>query len=169
MENMIIRKHLDLDALMHCEGDVDDAASLRELADQTEAAFLAAYPSADVEVTYSTRTGGGGGLSVTVGDDCREAPLHVVDDVRAVGGRVWESWEWMRLKPFQGVVLTPDEASIYDSGDDIAGSQLHSRLEDRARELFAAGAFQFEVTHPDGFVAWIFDRDAMLACGRGAL
>lgn len=95
--NLTIRQHIDLDALMHAEGDVDDTASLRELANRTEAALVAAYPSADVDVTYSTRTGGGGRLTVSVGDECDEAPAHVVDDVRGVCGRVWESWSWVRL------------------------------------------------------------------------
>lgn len=54
--------------------------------------------------------------------------------------------------------LTSEEAAVYDSGDDIAGRDLARTLETRARETLEAGAWQVEIVHPAGFVAWIYDR-----------
>lgn len=54
--------------------------------------------------------------------------------------------------------LTPDEAAVYDSGDDIAGRELSSNLRARACETLEAGAWQVEIVHPAGFVAWVYDR-----------
>lgn len=54
--------------------------------------------------------------------------------------------------------LTPAESAVYGSGDDIAGRNLARALEARARETLAAGAWQVEIVHPAGFVAWIYDR-----------
>lgn len=62
------------------------------------------------------------------------------------------------MQRFGCIRLTPDEAAVYDSGDDIAGRDLAHALETRAREALAAGAWQVEIVHPAGFVAWVFDR-----------
>jgi len=62
------------------------------------------------------------------------------------------------MQRFGCIRLTPDEAAVYDGGNDIAGRDLSRALETRARETLAAGALQVEIVHPAGFVAWIYDR-----------
>ena len=54
--------------------------------------------------------------------------------------------------------LTHDEAAVYDSGNDIACRELSNNLKARALETLAAGAWQVEIVHPAGFVAWVYDR-----------
>jgi hypothetical protein len=90
---MQIQIHLDQDTL-HYAGPCDVGASLRELASRITDALSAAYPSADVDVTYSSDTGGGGRTVVT-DDDGRPAPCHVSDDVRHVSGTAWEPHDWI--------------------------------------------------------------------------
>ena len=54
------------------------------------------------------------------------------------------------------------EARCYDSGDDIKGRQLRNDLMSHVRGIFqcdTAGNVDFvEIVHPDGFVAWTYDR-----------
>ena len=69
------------------------------------------------------------------------------------------------MQRLECIRLTPDEAAVYDSGDDIAGRELSDDLEARARETLAAGARQVEIVHPDGFVAWVYDLSDLRANG----
>ena len=57
--------------------------------------------------------------------------------------------------------LTPEESAVYDSGDDIVGRDLSNNLKARAREILDGGAWQVEIVHSAGFVAWIYDRTDM--------
>jgi hypothetical protein len=54
--------------------------------------------------------------------------------------------------------LTPDEAAVYDSGDDRTGRELARSLRVRAHDLLRNGATHVEIVHPAGFVAWVYDR-----------
>jgi hypothetical protein len=54
--------------------------------------------------------------------------------------------------------LTPAESAVYDSGNDIAGRELSDNLKARARATLAAGAWQVEIVHAAGFVAWVYER-----------
>lgn len=69
------------------------------------------------------------------------------------------------MQRLECIRLTPDEAAVYDSGDDIAGSDLSRALKARARETLVAGARQVEIVHPDGFVIWIYDLSDLRANG----
>ena len=57
------------------------------------------------------------------------------------------------------LTLSSDEAGIYDAGGDDARHEMAREYAATARALFAANNVSWlEVTHPDGFVVWYYDR-----------
>jgi hypothetical protein len=92
---MQIDVHLDYDALTYCDGPVDARESLATLADRIREALTAAYPTAQIDVTYSSDTGGGGYTFVADDNGDELEDWLVVDDVRAVTDRAFENWDWV--------------------------------------------------------------------------
>jgi predicted RNA-binding Zn ribbon-like protein len=71
----------------------------------------------------------------------------------------------MDRKPL-AIRLTADEAAVYDSRDDQAGAELRAEFDCRAAEIIDAGdVSSVTVHHPDGFVAWYYDRSDLRANG----
>lgn len=61
------------------------------------------------------------------------------------------------MQRIECIRMTPDEAAVYDSGDDIAGRDLARNLKSRVRDLLTRGVRQVEILHAAGFVAWVYD------------
>jgi hypothetical protein len=64
----------------------------------------------------------------------------------------------MNRKPV-ALTLSSDEAETYDTGGDDARHDMAREYAATARALFATDNVSWiEVTHPDGFVVWYYDR-----------
>ena len=95
-----IKVHTDTDLLSGFADDdrkIDDKASLEAYSDAVFERLAAEYPDADLSVTWSTRTSGGGAVEILDEEHNAVWDSRVTDRIRDLIGRIFEQSDaWVR-------------------------------------------------------------------------